>query len=165
MADSFTTRVPRLIVVPLVLGIVAALALLVFAELGYQRLESAAQRVASSLELQSSLYEAQSLVVDAEAGQRGFLLTGRDEYLVPYREALPKIEPDVHAAARAHADDRHAGAPRLGGAPQHAHREEARRDGGHARAQRAQRPRRRFRADEHRHRPAHDGRDPLPRSR
>ncbi|MEO8486979.1 MAG: CHASE3 domain-containing protein [Betaproteobacteria bacterium] len=92
MADPSSTHVPRLIVYPLVLGITAALALLVFAELGYQRLESAAQRVVSSLELQAALYEAHSLVVDAEAGQRGYLLTGRDEYLVPYREALPKLE-------------------------------------------------------------------------
>jgi signal transduction histidine kinase len=92
MSDSPYTRVPRLIVLPLVLGIVGSLGLLLFAELGYQRLESAAQRVAASLELQSSLYEAQALVVDAEAGERGYLLTGRDEYLVPYREALPKIE-------------------------------------------------------------------------
>jgi signal transduction histidine kinase len=94
MADSTTApaRLPRLIAFPLVLGIIAALALLIFAELGYQRLESAAQRVAASLELQSALYEAQSLVVDAEAGQRGFLLTGRDEYLVPYREAQPKLD-------------------------------------------------------------------------
>ena len=94
MADptNAATRVPRLIAFPLVLGILAALGLLIFAELGYQRLESAAQRVASALELQSALYEAQSLVVDAEASQRGFLLTGRDEYLVPYREAQPRIE-------------------------------------------------------------------------
>jgi signal transduction histidine kinase len=87
-----SARVSRLIAFPLLVGILAALALLLFAELGYQRLESAAQRVAASLELQSSLYEAQSLVVDAEAAQRGFLLTSRDEYLIPYREAPPKIE-------------------------------------------------------------------------
>ena len=94
MADppSASPRIPRLIALPLVLGILAALGLLIFAELGNQRLESAAQRVAASLELQSALYEAPSLVVDAEAGQRGFLLTGRDEYLVPYREAQPKID-------------------------------------------------------------------------
>lgn len=92
MADPAPPRTPRLIVVPLILGIVGAVVLLVFAELGYQRLESAAQRVAGALELQSALYEAQSLVVDAETGQRGFLLTGREEYLVPYRDALPKIE-------------------------------------------------------------------------
>ena len=50
MADSpdASARLPRLIAFPLVLGIVAALALLIFAELGYQRLESAAQRVAAA---------------------------------------------------------------------------------------------------------------------
>ncbi len=92
MADTALPRAPRLIVVPLLAGIAGAIVLLIFAELGYQRLESAAQRVAGALELQSALYETQSLVVDAETGQRGFLLTGREEYLVPYRDALPKIE-------------------------------------------------------------------------
>ena len=48
MADNASPRAPRLIVVPLVLGIIGAIALLIFAELGYQRLESAAQRVAAA---------------------------------------------------------------------------------------------------------------------
>lgn len=85
-------RMPMLIALPLTLGILSALALLVFAELGYQRLESATQRVATALELQATINEIQAHIVDAETGQRGFLLTGNDSYLQPYRDALPQIE-------------------------------------------------------------------------
>ncbi len=92
MAAIRGRRTPALIVVPIVLGIVAALVLLLFAELGYQRLESATQRVATSLELQATINEMQGLIVGAETGQRGFLLTGNDEYLKPYRDALPQLE-------------------------------------------------------------------------
>src|SRR5580692_6280254 len=32
-----------------------------------------------------------TLLVDAETGQRGYLLTGKDSYLAPYRNALLKV--------------------------------------------------------------------------
>lgn len=83
---------PVKLVMPLVLGMVASLAIALYAELGYRRLEIANRQMAASLELQASLNEAQSLVVDAETGQRGYLLTGKEEYLAPYTNALPKIE-------------------------------------------------------------------------
>src|ERR1700683_326695 len=38
---------------------------------------------------------------DAEAGQRGFLLTGSDRYLGPYRQALAGIPANLAALARA----------------------------------------------------------------
>jgi signal transduction histidine kinase len=92
MAAIRGRRTPVLIVIPLVLGILGALAVLLFGELGYRRLESATQRVATSLELQATINELQGLVVGAETGQRGFLLTGDEAYLKPYRDALPQLE-------------------------------------------------------------------------
>lgn len=92
MAAIRGRRTPVLIVIPLVLGIFGALAVLLFGELGYHRLESATQRVATSLELQATINELQGLVVGAETGQRGYLLTGNEEYLKPYRDALPQLE-------------------------------------------------------------------------
>ncbi len=83
---------PFKLVMPLVLGMVASLAIALYAELGYRRLEVANRQMAASLELQASLHEALSLVVDAETGQRGYLLTGKEEYLAPYNNALPKID-------------------------------------------------------------------------
>ncbi len=85
------SSLPLKIAVPLVLGIIASLAIAVYAELGYRRLESANQQMAVALEMQSTLHETLSLIVDAETGQRGYLLTGKDEYLRPYETALPKI--------------------------------------------------------------------------
>ena len=83
---------PTRIVLPLVLGIAASLAIAVYAELGYRRLELANRQMAISLEMQSTVHETLALIVDAETGQRGYLLTGRDEYLAPYSSAVPKID-------------------------------------------------------------------------
>ncbi|MCC7041554.1 MAG: CHASE3 domain-containing protein [Burkholderiales bacterium] len=82
---------PLKLVAPLALGMVASLAIALYAELGYRRLEVANRQMATALELQASLHEALALVVDAETGQRGYLLTGKKEYLAPYENALPKI--------------------------------------------------------------------------
>ena len=83
---------PIRIVLPLVLGIVASLSIAVYAELGYRRLELANRQMAVALEMQSTLHEALALVADAETGQRGYLLTGKDEYLAPYNAAVPKLD-------------------------------------------------------------------------
>jgi CHASE3 domain sensor protein len=36
-------------------------------------------------------------LVDAETGQRGFLLTGKDNFLEPYRQALARLDQQVRA--------------------------------------------------------------------
>jgi signal transduction histidine kinase/DNA-binding response OmpR family regulator len=46
------------------------------------------------------------LVTDAETGQRGFLITGRVEYLTPYRTSLQQIETTLAALQAEVADDR-----------------------------------------------------------
>jgi signal transduction histidine kinase len=86
---------PLKIVMPLILGIAASLAIAVYAELGYRRLESANRQMGVAMEMQASLFAVLALVVDAETGQRGYLLTGRDEYLSPYTASVPKIETAV----------------------------------------------------------------------
>ena len=83
---------PFKVVLPLILGIAASLAIAVYAELGYRRLESANRQMAIALEMQSSLHAMLALIVDAETGQRGYLLTGREDYLTPYNTAIPKVE-------------------------------------------------------------------------
>ncbi|MCC7326149.1 MAG: CHASE3 domain-containing protein [Burkholderiales bacterium] len=80
------------VVLPLLLGIVASLAIAVYSEIGYRRLELANRQMAAALELNASFNELFALIVDAESGQRGFLLTGKDEYLAPYAAALPKFD-------------------------------------------------------------------------
>lgn len=83
---------PTRIVLPLVLGIAASLAIAVYAELGYRRLELANRQMAVALEMQATVHETLALIVDAETGQRGYLLTGREEYLAPYSTAVPKVD-------------------------------------------------------------------------
>ncbi len=39
--------------------------------------------------------QTQSHIVDAEANQRGFLLTGRTEYFEPYQAAMNSIHDDL----------------------------------------------------------------------
>ena len=67
-------------------------AIAVYAELGYRRLESANRQMAVALEMQSTLHEVLALIVDAETGERGYLLTGSEEYLTPYTTAVPKVD-------------------------------------------------------------------------
>src|SRR5262245_4145831 len=48
-----------------------------------------------------------SALVDAETGQRGFLLTGESAYLDPYRRAVPQVMPtfeELRAATSDNAD-------------------------------------------------------------
>jgi CHASE3 domain sensor protein len=79
------SALPLKLVIPLVLGIVASLAIAVYAELGYRRLESANRQMAVSLAMQAAVHQTLALITDAETGQRGYLLTGKDEYLGPYK--------------------------------------------------------------------------------
>ena len=86
------SALPTRIVLPLVLGIAASLAIAVYAELGYRRLELANRQMSVALEMQATVHETLALIVDAETGQRGYLLTGREEYLAPYNSAVPKVD-------------------------------------------------------------------------
>ena len=76
-------------------GFMVALASVVAISLfSYQALESRAQsarRVTSTLETVRGLQAIYILVSDAETGQRGFLLTGEDAYLDPYRLAIDEL--------------------------------------------------------------------------
>ena len=61
---------------PLVLGIAASLAIAVYAELGYRRLELANRQMAVALEMQATVHETLALIVDAETGQRAISSRG-----------------------------------------------------------------------------------------
>ena len=81
--------------IPLILGIVASLAIAVYAELGFRRLEQANRQMAVALETEATLHEMLALIVDAETGQRGYLHRQPD-HLQPYNDALPKIDDAFH---------------------------------------------------------------------
>src|SRR4051812_43200587 len=58
---------------------------------GTQRLYSSEAQVAKSHRLHIGLERLLSLLRDAETGQRGYLITGRDEYLSPYTGAASAV--------------------------------------------------------------------------
>ena len=58
-----------------------------------ERLRATTSAVTATLALQRDLAEGRALLVTAEVGQRGYLLTGDPRQLAPFHEALAKIGP------------------------------------------------------------------------
>jgi signal transduction histidine kinase len=90
-------QIPPLVAVPLALGIVVSIAIAAYAELAYRRLEQANREMSVALEMQATLHATLAQIVGAEGGQRGYLLTGRREYLQPYEAAVPAIGQSISA--------------------------------------------------------------------
>ncbi len=65
----------------------------------------AADRVRHSHEVETHLAELLSHVTDAEAGSRGFVITGRENFLENYQKAVGVIDKDLAALQRLTADD------------------------------------------------------------
>jgi signal transduction histidine kinase len=86
---------PLKVLLPLALGVIVSVAVLVFSEFGYRRLEVANRQSTGALEMQALLNDVMALVADAETGQRGYLLTGDPSYLQPYKNAVEKLEPTL----------------------------------------------------------------------
>lgn len=72
------------------LALFAAIVILVILE---QRQEDADLQVAHTLEVRSAIQEMRGLLVDAETGVRGFLLSGEDAFLEPYETARVELGP------------------------------------------------------------------------
>src|ERR1700723_2171434 len=74
--------------------LIAGLIVILIALLSYQngRLRAAASdELRINRRIQELTAPLQSTLTDAETGQRGYLLTGRDEYLTPYNSAVAAI--------------------------------------------------------------------------
>src|SRR3982750_2427321 len=70
------------------LAALAALAMLAISEASYQDAHSSLVRLGERAAAHSKLNDLVKSVLDAESGQRGYLLTERPEYLRPYEQAL-----------------------------------------------------------------------------
>ncbi len=70
----------------------AALAMLVISELSYWRASESLDELGQRAVARTTLQALHRMMLDAESGQRGYLLTGRGEYLTPYREANEEIQ-------------------------------------------------------------------------
>jgi signal transduction histidine kinase len=90
-----TRPFPLKVLLPLALGVIVSIAVLVFSEFGYRRLDVANRQSTTALEMESRLNDVMALVVDAETAQRGYLLTGDPTYLEPYKNAVQKLDPTL----------------------------------------------------------------------
>lgn len=91
------------LILPLVVVSVAALVAL--NELGYRRSTAAADSMVTEQEKRGALHRLMQQVLDAETGQRGYLLTGDDKYLQPYSEASAKINGTLDRLRTAYTGD------------------------------------------------------------
>ena len=78
------------------LACIAALALLVISETSYRSASGSMQKLATMASTRTEIQSLWRHLVDAETGQRGYLLTGRDDYLKPYRESLGQVDASLH---------------------------------------------------------------------
>ena len=60
-----------------------------------QRLLEANRLVFSTQDIQERLEDVIAVHVDAENGQRGFIITGEERYLEPYNSAVGRIQKDI----------------------------------------------------------------------
>lgn len=74
------------------LALFAGLVLIVITETAYQQATASLDALSRTSEARSHLQMVLRRAVDAESGQRGFLLTGRAQYLEPYNAALDDIK-------------------------------------------------------------------------
>lgn len=77
----------RYVLVPVILGVAFVTTAFLITEVRRAQVMDTATHIQRSQERIRLLIEVQSLMNDAEAGQRGYLLTGNDSYLGPYRQA------------------------------------------------------------------------------
>jgi signal transduction histidine kinase/CheY-like chemotaxis protein len=94
---------------PALYALIAGFSVLVIAVLGSiglaQRQQHAVAMVTHTLQVQRRLSTVLSRMQDAETGQRGFLLTGRDDFLQPYDTAMSELDTDLGGLDAAIADN------------------------------------------------------------
>ncbi len=61
--------------------------------------------VSHTRQVQLQISDVESLLKDAETGQRGFLYTGQEQYLAPYSQAITEVDSHVNALAELTSDN------------------------------------------------------------
>jgi signal transduction histidine kinase len=82
------------------LACIAAAAMLAISEASYWQSVDKLRNMGASSEVRSTIQVLAQGILDAETGQRGYLLTGRPEYREPYDRALVQIEDAFRALDR-----------------------------------------------------------------
>lgn len=97
-------KIPKM-AISLPLAVLAALTLLAFNEGGYVRSTRANDNIAAAQQTRSAINKLLQNVLDAETGQRGYLLTGDPRYLEPYDVATADINEVLADLRRLYAND------------------------------------------------------------
>lgn len=87
------------------LACAAAVAMLVISESFYWQSVGTLNQLGSMDAARNGIQRLQQHILDAETGQRGYLLTGRPEHLAPYHQALRDIEAQFSALDQYYAGD------------------------------------------------------------
>src|SRR5580765_974694 len=82
--SAMARRVGRTVVAAVTIGAALLVGNLLLSTLNTRQLRDESANVAHSSELLLALDNVLSLVKDAETGQRGYVITGKPEYLEPY---------------------------------------------------------------------------------
>ncbi len=84
---------------------VAVAAMIFISEGSYWRSVATLDELGAMAVARSTIRRLERNVIDAETGQRGYMLTGRKEYLQPYADALQSIETEFASLTRQYEDD------------------------------------------------------------
>ena len=96
--------VPKM-AISLPLAILAALTLVGINETGYTRSSTALADISKSQQTRANVNQLLMYMLDAETGQRGFLLTGDNRYLQPYDSAVTNINQTLTSLQLLYRDD------------------------------------------------------------
>jgi len=97
--------VGRTVIVAVTIGAALLVGNLLLSTFNTRQLRDESAHVAHSSELLLAVDNVLALVKDAETGQRGYVITGRPEYLTPYRNAVATVHRQMDALAALAADD------------------------------------------------------------
>ena len=87
------------------LAALAALAMFLISESSYQQASSTFEALGTQGTARSTIQVLWRSLIDAETGERGYLLTGRKEYLQPYTAAKTKVAESLAWLNRYYSDD------------------------------------------------------------
>ena len=79
------------------LALMVAVSLIVANELNFHAASEASKDSVIVAQRQTAIYDLQRLLLDAETGQRGYMLTGDPSYLQPYNQAVAKVEASLNS--------------------------------------------------------------------
>ena len=85
----------RQMALSLPMALLAAMVLVGINEVGHMRSQDAVEQLAQGLTTRSDLNKLLQSMLDAETGQRGYLLTGNETYLEPYDKAVATVQTNL----------------------------------------------------------------------